>query len=100
MSQNVELVKRAIDAFNRGDVLDAYDNLYASDLEWFPALSVAVEGGSYTGREGIETWAAEARGTWREFRLLAGEFRDLGDRVLMLGRQEARGRGSGVAVGA
>lgn len=32
--------------------------------------------------------------------MLAEEFRDLGDRVLVLGRMEGRGRGSGVPVDA
>ncbi len=97
--QNVELVKRGIDAFNRRD-LDAYDDLYTSDFEWFPALTGTVEGGGYRGREGLETWFVEARDTWEWFRALADEFRDLGDRVLVLGRIEARGRGSGVQLDA
>ena len=46
----------------------------------------------------VELIEYEPRETWRAFRLLAGEFRDLGDRVLVLGRQEARGRGGGVQV--
>ena len=36
--------------------------------------------------------------TWAEFRIILDEFRDLGDRVLVLGRTEGRGRGSGVPV--
>jgi len=38
--------------------------------------------------------------TWEELRLLPEEFRDLGDRVLMLGRMAGRGLGSGVPVDA
>jgi ketosteroid isomerase-like protein len=36
--------------------------------------------------------------TWEEVRILGDEFRDLGSRVLVLGRAEGRGRGSGVPV--
>jgi ketosteroid isomerase-like protein len=35
-----------------------------------------------------------------EIRIVAEEIRDLGDRVLVLGRIEGRGRGSGVPVDA
>jgi ketosteroid isomerase-like protein len=100
MSQaNMEIVKRAIDAFNRPD-LDGYDDLYTPDFEWFPALTGTVEGRGYRGREGIEMWFTEANDTWEWFRAIAEEYRDLGDRVLVLGRIEARGRGSGVQLDA
>jgi len=95
----VETVKQSIDAFNRRD-WDFFDDHHTPDFEWFPALVGGLEGGSYTGREGVETYARQTRDTWKEFRLLADEYRDLGDRVLMLGRQEGRGRGSDVPVDA
>ena len=43
---------------------------------------------------------ANIRDTWEEIRVVADEFRDLGDSVLMLGRMEGRGRGSGVQIDA
>jgi len=95
----VELVKRTIDAFNRHDV-EAYDDLVTSDFEVFPAMIGVVEGGSYRGREGVETYFGEVRDTWEEYRVVADELRDLGDRVLMLGWMQGRGRGSGVEVDA
>jgi ketosteroid isomerase-like protein len=97
---NVEIVKRGIDAFNRRDV-DALDDLTTPDFEWFPALPSAVEGerfSGYRGREGIETYFEDVRSTWEGLRVLGNEFRDLGDSVLVLGRAEGRGRGSGVEV--
>jgi ketosteroid isomerase-like protein len=97
--KNVEIVKRALDAFNRRD-LDAYDDLYTPDYQWFPALTGTIEGGNYRGREGMETWFVEASDTWEWFRMLTDEVRDLGDRVLGLGRIEGRGRGSGVQLDA
>jgi len=42
----------------------------------------------------------EISSTWEALRAVAEEFRDLGDRVLVLGRMEGRGTGSGVPVGA
>jgi ketosteroid isomerase-like protein len=94
---NVEIIKRAIDAFNRRDV-DLIADLTTPDFEWFPALPGHVEGGGYRGREGVETYLREIRDTWEELRIFGTEFRDLGDRVLVLGRAEGRGRGSGVPV--
>jgi ketosteroid isomerase-like protein len=97
--ENVEIVKRAIDAFNRSDV-DVIADLTTPDFSWFPALPGSVEGGGYHGRNGIETYLGEIHDTWEELSVCGVEFRDLGDRVLVLGRAEGRGRGSGVAVGA
>jgi ketosteroid isomerase-like protein len=98
-AENVEIAKRAIDAFNRRD-LDAYDDLFTRDFEWFPAFPRTVEGDGYLGREGIERYLAEITDTWEEFCAIAEEYRDLGDRVLLLGRFEGRGKGSGVPVDA
>ena len=61
-------------------------------------MAGTVEGGGYRGREGIEAYFAEYGEAWEEQRLLAEKFRDLGDRVLVLGRTEGRGRGGGVPV--
>jgi ketosteroid isomerase-like protein len=100
--QNVELVKWAIDAFNRRDRQgpDVYNALYTPDFEWSPSLPHALERDSYQGLEGVETVLGEVQDIFAYYRVYADEFRDLGDRVLMLGRQEARGRASGVPVDA
>jgi ketosteroid isomerase-like protein len=95
----VELTRRGIEAFNRlcaGVIIE----LATHDFEWYPAMPVAVGGGVYKGREGIEAYFQDIRDTWEELRISAEEFRDLGDRVLVLGRVEGRGIGSGVEVNA
>ena len=97
--ENVEIAKQAMDAFMRRD-LDAYDDLFTQDFEWFPALPSTVEGGGYLGRGGIDKYFGEINDTWEEFRVIAEDYRDLGGRLLMLGRIEGRGRGSGVQVDA
>jgi ketosteroid isomerase-like protein len=99
MSQeNVELVKRLIDAFNKRDV-DAFAEITTPDFEWSTSMA-AVEGEIFWGREGIDTYFARMRDAWDEFLALADDYRDLGDRVLWQGRLEARGLGSGVPVSA
>ena len=98
MSQeNVEIAKEGIDAFNRRDV-DAFMESTTSDFELFPAMAGAVDGSSVTGREGLETLFGEVRDIWEEQHVIADEFRDLGDRVFVLGRIVGRGRASGVPV--
>jgi SnoaL-like domain len=93
MSQeNVDTLKRAIDAFDRRDI-ESLALLVTSDFEWFGALLGSVEGGSYSGRDGMERYFADAADTWEEFRSVTGEFRDLDDRVLAVGRLEGRGKG-------
>jgi ketosteroid isomerase-like protein len=97
--ENVEIVKQSIDAFNRRD-WEFLDAIHTADFEWFPALVGGVEGGSYSGRAGIEAYAAQDRDTWKELRVQADHYRDLGERVVMLGQQSGRGRSSDVAVDA
>jgi ketosteroid isomerase-like protein len=96
-AENVEIVRRVLDAFNRRDV-DAFMELTTSDFELFPAMAGSVDGSSVTGREGLETLLGEVRDIWEEQHVIADEFRDLGDCVLVLGRIVGRGRASGIPV--
>jgi ketosteroid isomerase-like protein len=97
--ENAALVERWTDAFNRRDV-DALALLVTEDFEWVTTNAGLVEGASFRGRPGIEAYFADVGHTWEEYRLVSEEIRDLGDRVLWLGRAEARGRGSGIALAA
>jgi ketosteroid isomerase-like protein len=86
----VDLAKRVVDAYNRRDVDTLFAELATSDFEWWPALTRAYEGGCYQGREGVERFADDTRENWEESQTMAEEFRDLGDRVLVLvGRWDA-----------
>jgi len=63
MSQaNVEMARRANDAFNRRDV-DALMECATSDIEFTAAMSGTVAGGSLRGREGVEALFADIRDT-------------------------------------
>jgi ketosteroid isomerase-like protein len=98
MSQeNVEIVRRFIDAFNARE-LETFAAMTTPDFEWTTSM-MAVEGEVFWGREGIETYFERMREVWDDFRGFADEHRDLGDRVLWIGRLEGRGLGSGVSVG-
>ena len=95
----VDVARRATDVFNRRDFDGGFAEVGTPDFEWYPALIRALDGGGgYRGREGVEKFAADIRENWEELQALPEEFRDLGERVLMFGRVEVRGRGSGVPV--
>jgi ketosteroid isomerase-like protein len=94
--KNVEIVKRFIAAFN-GRELETFAAMTTPDFEWTTSM-MAVEGEVFWGRAGIDTYFERMREVWDDFRAFAEDYRDLGDRVLWLGRLEGRGRGSGVPV--
>jgi ketosteroid isomerase-like protein len=95
----VEIAERGIDAFNRRDV-DLVAELTTGDIEWFTATDGAVEGKGFRGHDGVARLFEEYSDIWEEIRVVADEFRDLGDCVVMLGRMDGRGRASGVQVDA
>ncbi|HEV2982376.1 MAG TPA: nuclear transport factor 2 family protein [Solirubrobacteraceae bacterium] len=94
----VDVAERITDAYNRRDVDGLFAELATPDFEWWPAVTTAYGGGCYQGREGVERFAADTRQNWEDLQSIPEEFRDLGDRVLLLGRQVGRGKGSGAQV--
>jgi ketosteroid isomerase-like protein len=93
---NVEIVKRALHAFSSGDA-DGFAELTTPDLEWKTGLG-AVEGETFRGRSGVETYFERLSSAWDEFLFLPDEFREMGNVVLVLGHLEGHGRGGGVPV--
>ncbi len=95
---NVEIATQAIDAFNRTDV-DAFAGFTTPDFEWSPSM-VAIEGETFQGREGIDRYFRSLTNAWEQFHIHRDRFRCAEDLVVMLGRLEGRGVGSGVPVDA
>lgn len=94
--ENVEVATQAIEAFNESDV-DAFAALTTPDFAWSPSM-VAIEGETFLGREGIDRYFGSLENAWEKFHIHRGEFRESGDVVVMLGRLEGLGKGSGVPV--
>jgi ketosteroid isomerase-like protein len=98
MSQeNVETLKRGVDAYNRRDV----DALLADcdpEIEWRPAILAHLAGAQtvYRGHEGVREMLGDAFEVLAEMRLEYSEIRDLGERTIAIGRIRTRGRESGV----
>jgi ketosteroid isomerase-like protein len=57
-----------------------------------------MDAGEYRGRAGIERWLVDWGSAWTEFSMDPEEFIDAGDRVVVLLRMRAKGRGSGIVV--
>ena len=97
MSQeNVEIVRRSVDAYRSGDI-EAALNTYDDEVE-FDVSSVRPEGGNFRGRHGVEEAIQAWVGRWAEYRFEVEEIVDAGDRVLMIIREFGRGEGSGVEI--
>ena len=98
--ENVEMVRRSLDAWNRRDV-DGWLAGSHPEIEWFSEVARRVE-----GAETVYRGAAELRRYWDEWHSVwevtidVSEVRDLGDTVVALARFRARGEASGIDVDA
>jgi ketosteroid isomerase-like protein len=95
--ENVELVRAINEAYNSGDY-DAVFRLIDEDVEWVEApggLNVAA----YRGHEGVRASLVGWVGTFGDtYRYDVEDYTDLGEHVLVSGRQSGRGRASGIEV--
>ena len=97
MSQNVEIVRTAVEAWNRRDA-DLWLTYAAPEIEWIPAGPAAVERTVYRGYGEVASGFESVWETWEEFRFEESEVRDLGKSVLWLGRVKMTGRASHVKL--
>ena len=97
MSQeNVEIVLRGVDAMNR---VDAEALIALCDPQFEMRLVGAVgEPVSYVGAEGVFQFFRDMSESWADWGFEVEQARDLGEHVLITGRQRGRGRASGVEV--
>ena len=98
MSQeNVELHRRAIEAFNARD-LEAYIAHVDPSVEFYSAFAV-VGGGAYHGHDGVRRWFRDLEDAWgAEVRIEPEAYFDLGEDTLGFNVMHGRGRQSGVEV--
>ena len=82
--QNVEMLRKAVDAYTRGD-LEAYLETAHPEVEWYPFTAEAEGGGAYRGHEGIRRWWSNLESNLDEFEASVNECRDLGDTVIAFG---------------
>jgi ketosteroid isomerase-like protein len=100
MSQeNVEAIRRATDAYNRGDI-DAVLEELDPKIEWHPLLQVLLGGEAtvYRGHEGVRELYRDFDEAFTELQAEQSEFRDLGEQVVATGHFRGRGRESGAST--
>jgi ketosteroid isomerase-like protein len=98
MSQeNVEAFKRIADANNRRDVEAMLAEL-DPEVEWQSAVlgSLGGETTVHRGHDGIREMLRDLYEAFSEFHVQFLEIRDLGDRIVAIGRWITRGEESGV----
>ena len=95
---NVELLRRAYDAFNAGDP-SVWLGLYDPDIVLVVAPRAGLESGTYVGAAAVEEWFTDFFSPFgHSFHADLIEAMPVGDSVLTVQRNVARGRSSGVDV--
>jgi ketosteroid isomerase-like protein len=90
--ENVEVVRGAIEAFNRGDLEAALHRMHP-DIEW-QTLDAFPDAGTYRGREEVREFWQTWRQTFRGFRLHLEECVPVGEHIV-LATFRVSGAGSG-----
>jgi ketosteroid isomerase-like protein len=97
MSQNVELLRLAVDATNRRD-LATLDAIWSEEGE-FHSTFAASEGRVFRGRQGLRDYFDTLGEVFDDMHVEIEEISEAGeDRLLVVSRVTGRGKGSGVKV--
>ncbi len=95
-AENVEIARGGYDAFSRGDI-DAVLSMMDPDIVWQePDVEGIPAGGTHHGREAVaENVFGRVSEDWDEFQVVPEEFLDAGDRVVVLGLFQGKGKATG-----
>ena len=89
--ENVEAFKRGVAAGNRRDI-EAFLAELDPEVEYHAALPMVGGDAVYRGHEGIREWLGEVWDVLAETEFEFPEIRDLGDRIVAVGRFARVGR--------
>jgi hypothetical protein len=97
--ENVEVVRRAIDAFNRGELeaLAEVVDFYDPEIEYHEDPGF-LEAGVYRGPGALAAHWRQFLDAFEDYRFEIEELLDAGDDVVVLTHQLGRGKGSGIEV--
>lgn len=94
---NVELLREAIEAYNRGDLSFVFERA-AEDIEVHSDARL-LNAGTYHGRAAFERWMHEWLEAWSEFAIDVRRVEEIEERFLVVEvQQRGIGSESGVAV--
>ena len=100
MSQeNVDILKRGMECFERRDV-EAAMELLDPEVEWRPAFTALLGGETtvFRGHDGAREVMRQFWEVFSETHFEVAEIRDLGDQALAMGTMRARGAESGAEI--
>jgi ketosteroid isomerase-like protein len=93
-----KLLEQSRDAYNARDP-DAWIAVWNPDCEWHPFLTAREEGDpGYHGQNGIRAWFEDVDEMFSEGHVALETFREVGDRLLVLGQMNAKRRSDGAEV--
>jgi ketosteroid isomerase-like protein len=96
--ENVEIVKRSLDAYNAGDI-DTMLSFYSTEIEARPDASVFPEAGPVHGLEEWRAWLEEVGSAWVTAQYGISELFAVDDgRVVHRGKWDGEGATSGIAL--
>jgi ketosteroid isomerase-like protein len=99
--ENVEVCRRLLEATDPVDfqaLVGLVEEYADPEVEFHSAIVSRAEGSPYRGLGGIREWANQAEAAFALQRVVAEEFQELGDEVLVLGSVFAVGRESGAGI--
>jgi uncharacterized protein len=97
VSEQVEMIRRGYEAFNRGDV-DESLTIFDPEVVWHTYIVPGPGGGTYHGHEGVRELWSDARRIFGDFKNIPEQMFDAGDRVVAFVRVEGVGTKSGAPV--
>jgi ketosteroid isomerase-like protein len=95
-SNNVEIVLSGVAAMNRGDA-EAFSALCDARFE-MRLVGAVGEPVRYVGADGVSQFFRDMSESWADWGFEVEEAQEIGEQVLITGRQRGRGRVSGVEV--
>jgi uncharacterized protein len=95
MSDNIEMVRSAYEAFGRGDIPAVMEN-FTDDIEWH-SPDLLPQGGDARGHEEVGQFFQRVGDAWSDFNVEVDDIVASGDRVCVVGR--ASGETGGAQTG-
>ncbi len=94
--ENVNIMRQGYEAFNRGDI-DAVLGIMDPEIEWQePDVEGLPAPGTHHGPEAVANNVfGSVEEHWDEFQVVAEEFLEAGERVIVLGHFRVRGKATG-----